>query len=239
MKTKVFTLLFSVLCWASAQAIGSYKAGDKLSVLAKSGLSLRANPGSKGKKKSTVAFGTVVTVLAEGMKVTAHEVEEFKGYTIKGHWVKVKVGSEDGWVFDGYLSHLKVNPETEEAKGVSADRDMFDALYSQTSARKGDRKNIKQEGSGEAYEQAYEDGSKLSVFRFEGGSKRVVIFKKGISQEEAYLWGKAVWYQDAVGSQKFNGKTKHIRVNGVDTDPRALRVIPKGDRWEAHFELAD
>jgi hypothetical protein len=239
MKAKVFVLLFSILSWASAQAIGSYKAGDKLTVLAKSGLSLRANPGSQGKKKSSLPFGTIVTVLAEGLNVTKHEVEEFKGYFIKGHWVKVKVGKEEGWVFDGYLSHLKVIPESQEAKGVSADRDMFDALYSQTSPRKGDRVDVKQE-NGEAYNQGYEDGSKLTVQRFEGGSKRLMAFKKGISQEEAYLWGKAVWFNDGkIASQKFNGKTKHIRINGTDDNPRALRVIPNGNHWEAHFELAD
>jgi hypothetical protein len=239
MKSRI--VLFSLcllLSISSIWAIGSYKAGDKLTVLAKSGLSLRSNPNSQGKKKSTLPFGTVVTVEAEGLKATPHQVEEFKGYSIKGYWVKVKANGEEGWVFDGYLSHLKVIPASQEAKGVSADRDMFDALYAQTAARKGDRKEV-EKGSDYSYEQGYEDGTKLTVKRFEGGSQRIIVLKKGISQEEAFLWGKAAWFQEAIGSQKYNGKTKHIRVNGTDNDPRSMRIIPNGDRWEIQFDLAD
>lgn len=242
MKTKVLLVLFCISFWLSAQAITGYKAGDKLSVVAKSGLSLRANPGSKGKKKSTLAYGTEVTVLAEGLRVTRHEVNEFKGFTIDGYWVKIKSGSEEGWVFDGYLSKIKVDNGSQEAKGASADRDMFDALYSMTSPRKGDRKPLKSkaDNSYECYEQAFEDGTKLTFDAYEGGSSRTLLFKKGISQEEAYLWGRNIWFTNGeVGSIKYNANTKHIRVNGTDADPKAMRIIPNGDRWEAHFEFAD
>lgn len=239
MNSKI-TALFLSLLFASSTiwAIGSYKAGDKLTVLAKSGLSLRSNPNSQGKKKSTLPFGTVVTVEAEGFKVTPHHVEEFKGFVIKGHWVKVKSNGEEGWVFDGYLSHLKVSPDSQEANGVSDDKDMFDALYAQSSPRKGDKKETSKDNT-ISYEQGYEDGTRLSVRRFEGGSQRIIVLKKSITQEEAFLWGKAAWFQGPIGSQKYNAKTKHIRINGSDSNPRAMRVIPNGDRWEIHFDLAD
>jgi hypothetical protein len=38
---------------------------------------------------------------------------------------------------------------------------------------------------------------------------------------------------------KYNANTKHIRLNGSDSEPKALRILPVGDRWEAHFEIAD
>jgi hypothetical protein len=242
MKTKVLLVLFCVSFCLSVQAVTGYKAGDKLSVVAKSGLTLRANPGSKGKKKSTLAYGTEVTVLAEGLRVTPHEVNEFKGFTIDGFWVKVKSGSEEGWVFDGYLTKLKVDSGSQEAQGMSADRDMFDALYAMTSPRKGDRKKIKgkAETTYDVYEQGYEDGTKLTVEAYEGGSSRTILFKKGISKEEVYLWGRNIWFTNGeVASMKYNANTKHIRLNGSDTEPKALRILPVGDRWEAHFELAD
>jgi Bacterial SH3 domain len=239
MKAKVLLVLFSIVFWASAQAVSGYKAGDKLNVVAKSGLTLRANPGSKGKKKSTLAYGTEVTVLAEGLRVTPHEVLEFKGFTIDGFWVKVKAGSEEGWVFDGYLTKLKVDNGSQEAKGASADRDMFDALYSMTSPRKGDRKETQKDGYTN-YTQMYEDGTKLTVARYEGGSSRTLTFKKGISQEEAYLWGRNFWFENGeVASLKYNASTKHLRANGKDTDPKAMRIIPNGSQWEAKFEYAD
>jgi hypothetical protein len=238
MKTflSIFILLFTSI--SQIEAIGNYKAGDQLTVLAKSGLSLRASAGANGKKKSNLPFGSVVTVLAEGLRTVPNSVVEFKGYTIKGFWVKVKAGSEEGWVFDGYLSKLKVNSDL-EAEGMSADRDIFDALYSQSSPRKGDRKYRKVE-TGEAYTQDYADGATLEFSRFDGGSSRTVTFGKGVSQEEAYLWAYSAWWSDdKPKSSKYNPSNKHIRTNGDDNKPKAMRIIPKGDRWQAVFELAD
>jgi Bacterial SH3 domain len=240
MKTFFLTTIVAFFLAFNSFAIGNYKTGDKLTVLAKSGLSLRSSAEATGKKKSSLPFGTVVTVLAEGLKINAHQVEEAKGYTIKGYWVKVKAGKEEGWLFDGYLSSLKVLPSNADAKGVSADRDMFDALYSQTSPRKGDRKYLKVE-SGESYEQLFEDGTKLVYSQYEGGASRVVTFKKGITQEEAYLWGVSSWWgrDEKAGSIKYNGSTKHLRVNGDDKNPKAMRIMPSGSQWQASFEIAD
>lgn len=238
MKHLFLTLILSVCFWAQAISINQYKVGDKLTVLAKSGLVLRANPKSEGKKKNTLTFGTEVTVLTEGFKANRHTVDDFKGYTITGFWVKVKAGSEEGWVFDGYLSKLKIYTDG-DVKGASADFDMFDIAYLYNSPRKGERKNVSKDNR-ESYEQAYEDGSKLTVSRYEGGSQRVLLLKEGISQEEALLWGRALWFSDAkYSSQKYNRNTKHVRILGTDDNTQSMRVIPNGKRWEIHFDRAD
>jgi Bacterial SH3 domain len=233
--TSLFVLFFAVVL--PLAAINNYKAGDQLTVLAKSGLTLRSAAESKAKKKSNLPYGTVVTVLKEGYKTVKHSSTEFKGYTINGYWVKVKAGDEEGWVFDGYLSKLNVDASTDEAKGVSADRDLFDALYNQTSPRKGDRK-YNSKAVGEDYEQAYEDGTTLHVSYYEGGFSRVINFKKSVSQEEAYLWGVATWWSgnEKPESVKYNASTKHLRAEGGN---RAMRIMPSGDHWQASFELAD
>lgn len=239
MKTKLITFILVIAIMFQMKAIGSYKAGDKLTVLAKSGLTLRNNANSNGKKKTLIPFGAIVTVQAEGLKATAHQVEEFKGYTIKGHWVKVKYGEDEGWAFDGYLSGLKVNADSKEAKGISDEKDAILALYSQTSTPKGSAKESVKDNTTTS-EQDFADGSHLTISKYEGGSQRVLTFRKGITQEEAYLWGKSVWFSDnKIGSQKYNGNTKHIRVNGGENDSKAMRVIPVGDRWEIHFDIAD
>jgi hypothetical protein len=236
--TSIFILFFAALF--PAAAITQYKAGDELTVLAKSGLTLRSAAATTGKKKTNLPFGTVVTVLAEGYKTVKHSATEFKGYTINGYWVKVKAGAEEGWVFDGYLSHLKVYPETPEAQGVSADRDMFDALYSQTSPRKGDRNYIGKE-SAENYTQLYDDGTVLNFRYYEGGASRTMTFKKGISQEEVYLWGLAAWWSgdEKPKVSKYNGSNKHIRLESETPQPKAMRITPNGSGWQASFELAD
>ncbi|MFZ4542661.1 MAG: hypothetical protein ACOYOA_01325 [Saprospiraceae bacterium] len=240
MKTKVLSLIFMLAVIFQTKAIGSYKAGDKLTVLAKSGLTLRNNANSNGKKKTLIPFGSVVIVQTEGLMASAHQVEEFKGYIIKGHWVKVKFGEEEGWAFDGYLSSLMVNPDLQEAKGVSSnEKDAIDALYGQNSTRKGVAKESSKDNT-MTYDQDFQDGTHFTLKKYDGGSQRILTFKKGITQEEAYLWGKSVWFPDnKVGSQKYNGNNKHIRVNGGDNDSKAMRVIPVGTRWEVHFDIAD
>ncbi len=236
--TSIFILFFAALLPLSA--ITQYKVGDELTVLAKSGLTLRSAAGTTGKKKTNLPFGTRVTVLADGYKTVKHSVTEFKGYNISGYWVKVKAGVEEGWVFDGYLSHLKVNPETPEAQGMSADRDIFDALYSQTSPRKGDRNYIGK-GSTENYTQLYDDGTLLNFNYYEGGVSRTMTFKKGVSQEEVYLWGLAAWWtgDQKPSVSKYNGSNKHIRLESDKPQPQAMRIMPNGSGWQASFELAD
>lgn len=242
MKNLFWAIMFLSIMPMSAKAIGTYKAGDKLYVWAKSGLTVREKADVKSSKKTWLKFGSLVTVQAEGLKKTAFETIEFKGFKIKGYWVKIKSGNTEGWVFDGYLSSLKV-PTPTEPKGMSADRDILDAYYSNTSKRKGGRKELKKSsGDYDYYEQLYEDGSKLTVRYYEGGSQRIMLFRKGITTEEAYLFGKAFWLSDAKGiKETYNAKADSIEVNTDDTlsTPLAMNIVWVGERIEVSFELAD
>ncbi|HMV41061.1 MAG TPA: SH3 domain-containing protein [Leptospiraceae bacterium] len=75
----------------------TYKPGDRLYVLSKSGLNLRDKPSRNGRFLQAVPFGTMALV----RQITDKELD-VDG--IKGFWVKVIADDREGYLFDGYLS---------------------------------------------------------------------------------------------------------------------------------------
>lgn len=75
----------------------SYKVGDRLYVLAKSGLNLRDKPSKNGRFLQAISFGSVAVV----RQITD---KDFEVDGISGFWVKVIADDREGYLFDGYLS---------------------------------------------------------------------------------------------------------------------------------------
>ncbi len=243
MKKICYSLFLTLLCLAGSQrvfAIGDYSANDKLTVWAKTGLTMRQTADSKGEKITAVPFGAVVTVLKETLKTKPYSVTEFKGYELKGFWVKVQYGKMTGYVFDGYLSKL-VAPAV-EAEGAKADSDMFDQYYKRNAKRKGERVDQKSQRGNpyECYEQAFEDGTTLKVDIGEGGSSRVLTFKKGITLEEAFLMGRALWFQ-AGDVVTYRRDAKKGSIEGELAGGLSVMSVSRNanGRVEAKFEYAD
>jgi Bacterial SH3 domain len=83
-----------------------FKEGETLNVWAQSGLNMRDKPDAKAPKLTTIPYGAKVIVQPNiGVKIP-FEVEEFKGFIVKGYWLLVKYGNTEGFVFDGFLSRL-------------------------------------------------------------------------------------------------------------------------------------
>ena len=107
MKKQIILLLFFVLQWAKTTAQDSrFKEGETLNVWASSGLNMREKPDAKSAKRVAIPYGAEVSVLPNiGVKIP-FEVEEFKGFTVKGYWLLVKYGNTEGFVFDGFLGRI-------------------------------------------------------------------------------------------------------------------------------------
>ena len=100
---KLLLLLTSINLTAQSSR---FKDNETLNVWAASGLNMRDKPDAKAAKVATIPYGTKVTVQANiGIKIP-FEVEEFKGFIVKGYWLLVKYGNTEGFVFDGFLSRL-------------------------------------------------------------------------------------------------------------------------------------
>ncbi len=94
---RIVLFLFFLNLSVIAKPVISYKVGDNLYVLAKSGLNLRDKPSKNGRFLQTVSFGTVALV----RQITD---KEYDVEGIPGFWVKVIADDREGYLFDGYLS---------------------------------------------------------------------------------------------------------------------------------------
>jgi len=197
-----FLLLCLFALPSTTFAIGTYVVGDKLFVHASSGLILRETASPTGKKIQTLDMGTLVTVLKDGFRTTAHSVSPFEGYAIKGYWVKVSTpNGKQGFVFDGYLSKYKTvamlpNGDDPNAKDNDATTIQERFLMMQAD-RKGKRIEMqKGEGRYEHYRILFTNNADLEVNTGEGGSTYIIRFGKETTVEEAYLIGKEMWMEN-------------------------------------------
>jgi hypothetical protein len=77
-----------------------FKESETIHVWATSGLNMRAKPDAKAEKIATIPYGAKVVVQPNiGVKIP-FEIEESKGFIVKGYWLLVKYGNTI--VIDGY-----------------------------------------------------------------------------------------------------------------------------------------
>lgn len=105
MKISIVSILL-LFSWNTTFAIKDYKINDTLYVWAKNGLFLRTEAKPIAEKVNKLEYGSALIILEQNLKTNAFSTEEFKGFKIKGYWVKVSVNNQIGYVFDGYLSKL-------------------------------------------------------------------------------------------------------------------------------------
>lgn len=78
-----------------------YQVGDTLTVIAKSGLTIREGSSKESKKIGTAEFGQKLIAKSgfEGSEVIEHRA---------GSWLKIKYGNLEGYVFSGFVTTLKI-----------------------------------------------------------------------------------------------------------------------------------
>jgi len=197
MTSKLLSLVVALFFFQSfAFGIGVYNPGDELFVHAGSGLMLRNTPDPKGERILTLNPGDPVKILKTDFKKKPYVVTEFKGFSIKGFWVKVSTaGGKEGYVFDGYLSKLRA-PVT-IVDDASSGYSIAEFYLLGQSGKKGGRVDLpKSDTRYERYKQLFKNGSEAELDSGEGGSSQKITFQKGITLEEAYLIGKALWLKD-------------------------------------------
>lgn len=124
-RIEVLILLLLLFFTNIAFGINIYRSGDTLYIWSKSGLVLRDTNSSIGTKLQTIPYGSYV--VSEDYKPYRYEdefsvtiidshvsIDEFSNrkvvnpaVNIKGRWLKVKFLNQEGYVFDGYLSHFQ------------------------------------------------------------------------------------------------------------------------------------
>ncbi len=101
---KLASILAVLVLWmsgASATTHPTFKEGEQLFVVAHSGLSLRAKPGSHQELITIIPYGEVVQILKPDSILLQENIN-----WVSGQWVPVHYDGHIGYVFDGYLSPL-------------------------------------------------------------------------------------------------------------------------------------
>jgi Bacterial SH3 domain len=88
----------------------NYKEGDTLAVFSWSGLNIRQSPSTKSMRTNKIKFGEkiIVTEVLSNADTIEHRA---------GNWVKISSNNGVGYVFDGFLSSLKIPNTNEIQKG--------------------------------------------------------------------------------------------------------------------------
>ncbi len=205
-----------------------FKDGETLNVWATWGLNMRDKPDAKATKLAAIPYGAKVVVQPNiGIKIP-FEVEEFKGFTVKGLWLLVKYGDKEGFVFDGFLSRLPAPIPTEQ--------DLAEATYlHQQIGEVGQKYEVKiwirdemldtsrfvrpnekyKEEDIQSYKQKYKQGILYSYFQGEGGSSSVLELSN-CTLYEAYLIVKTYNYDPKTDVFSFNKKDKSINMDVKD-----------------------
>jgi len=114
---KFFQIIFTLILLTDYQSVSAnfnYKTGDQLFVWAKSGLNMREGPSTDFSKIKKLNYGEKVEVVDKNPKTKSLDLTILKKskkhnqFILMGHWIKVKIGNTEGYVFDGYLSRLPV-----------------------------------------------------------------------------------------------------------------------------------
>jgi hypothetical protein len=84
----------------------TYQSGERLNVLSRADLELKAFPHPTAKTLGAVSYGEQISIEEDGNEKVAFEMEEIPEY-----WVLVKYGNTRGYVVDGFLSKLPAPAE--------------------------------------------------------------------------------------------------------------------------------
>ena len=83
----------------------TFELNEEFHVMALSGLRMRATPELKGKTILTIPYDGIVEQVDKA-DYGILEVEEMKGFKVKGNWMKVRHEGKEGYVFDGFLTQF-------------------------------------------------------------------------------------------------------------------------------------
>jgi hypothetical protein len=227
MKKYIFIAILLGQTISLAAQTSRFKDNETLNVWATSGLNMRDKPDAKATKLISIPYGAKVVVQPNiGVKIP-FEVEEFKGFTVKGLWLLVKYGDKEGFVFDGFLSRLPAPTKADSLNWgsyLSSKVGEVGKKYEVKIWMRGEqldtsrfvRPNEKYKDEDiQSYKQKYKQGILESYWEGEGGSASTLELPN-CTLYEAYLFVKTYAYDPQTDVFSFNKKDKSINMSVKD-----------------------
>lgn len=183
MLKKTLSIILLAIAAERLPAIDYFEKGDTLWVWANSGLKIREKPDVKSKTVETVPFKNYV--IAKNYQNQAYEYSvkvvpangDYPGFSLNGFWSEVEYNGISGFVFDGYLSHIKPLNLVVQENGL---KDMFATLNSSF-------KELKTEKSAGFQQSIYLDGVVASKSSNDKGWGIDISFPFPLSLDEGFL----------------------------------------------------
>jgi hypothetical protein len=203
-------VLFLAQIIGLAAQTSRFKEGETLYVWASSGLNMRDKPDAKATKITSIPFGTKVIVQPNiGIKIP-FEVEEFKGFTVKGYWLLVKYGTTEGWIFDGFLSRLPMPTKKKEYGDINEYLAELKKVGGKSQIKKCEEPDWKNDTC--EFTQKYELGIIYTdITHPEVGGSFLLRIPDG-SIFEAYALIKFYYYDAESDKIEFDSKTKSVKI---------------------------
>ncbi len=217
-------LLQSVLMVAQESR---FKDDETIHVWASSGLNMRSKPDAKAEKIATIPYGAKVVVLPNiGVKIP-FEVEEFKGFVVKGYWLLVKYENTEGFVFDGFLSRLPAPKPNKQDFSIliylnnqigKVGSKIYTYIFDKNTKKRRVAKSTEKYNEKDivGFAQKYEFDIFFSCGTSPGGGD-LVISSTNFSLFESYFLIKT-YFIPKIKILTFDEKNKYININGDKCD---------------------
>lgn len=123
MKNFLFTLLFAFAAlFANAQ---TYRLNDTMYVWEMRGAGMFSQAGNISQVTGKFYYGSAARVVDTNIGRYPASMEIKTGFNLQGHWVKVIIERDTGYVFDGYLSAVKPFDLKSNASGIALAQENF------------------------------------------------------------------------------------------------------------------
>ncbi|HLT93434.1 MAG TPA: hypothetical protein VKZ56_02680 [Membranihabitans sp.] len=215
LKMLIIGVVLMIYSLASAQN-AEYRLNETLYVWEMHGVQMIDHPSKPDPIKSRYYYGLPARVVdIEPFKYQA-SVEVNDGYEMQGHWVRVIIQQDTGYVFDGYLGKLKPFDLRSNAQGI----DLVMANYEGTAqVSKEVRSFSLQEGleNGESRESSFYNGIEWNIRNV----NPCVVEKYTIPTRrfsEAYQFMMAVYSNYFDQEVNFMAEPEFLRMSGNRTD---------------------
>lgn len=193
-----------------------YRLNDTLYVWEMHGVTMIDDPQSPGQVKNRYYYGSPARVvdINPGTRPVSMEVNE--GYELPGHWVRVIINRDTGFVFDGFLGAFPPFDLRSDAQGI----ELVQKNYSGSAhVSKAVRSSTPQEGlaDGESQEMQFENGIQWELKKV----KPCLIEKYTIPTNryaEAYQFMMAVYSNYFDQDANFMAEPEFLRQNGNKTE---------------------
>jgi hypothetical protein len=206
-----------------------YQPGSKLFVHALQGLSLRIDSDLKAKAIKVVPFGAEVEVVSD-----PKPKEQITNSNILGTWVKVKHGTDNGYMFDGFLSRLKSMDLPKHERYPSELIDYLKLIYKvEIDTDKSPNPSYIEYRSIE-----FTNGVEYESKSYEGGVVFIVNFPTAlITFQEVYLLAR-VAYPEIFKANDCPYQAENMTCD-IDDGLKSLELKILGDHYSMFYGIAD